>query len=304
MISTENALEIFQSAIKKKPTSITSLTGGMVGYVFRIETEQVSYVLKLYEKTDEIETIDDRVYGSNYKNLLPAHRLLTENEVPTPRIHASGETREYVYAVFDFLEGDEASDEIINSPAYAITLAKVHSIHRAYQGWVMKTEPYTTAWREAFVESIQSRLRDLQDIIDMNLYTRVQGYIASNISNLKDPEHFVLSHTDGLQALFSDTGGDWSLSGVIDIEDYQFTDQRFVLAGVTLMQKFHKYTLTDTFWSTYKEHTQFDPTFQQFESLFQVYYLLVWTKVHPKGSPAQQECTSVLENIIVNYTVG
>lgn len=300
MISTEHALEIFQSAIKEKPKSITSLTGGMVGYVFRIETEQKSYVLKLYQKTDEVETIDDRVYGSNYKNLFPTHELLVANGVPTPRIYASGEINEYVYAVFDYLQGNEANDEIINHPVYATTLAKVHSIHRAYQGWIINKEPYATTWRDVFVESIQSRLRDVQDIIGTNLYTRVEAYIARNIPNFKDPEYFVLSHTDGLQALFNNNGGDWSLSGVIDIEDYQFTDQRFVLAGVTLMQKFHKYTLTDIFWNTYKEHTQFDQTFIQFESLFHVYYLLVWTKVHPMGSPAQQECMSVLENTVVN----
>jgi fructosamine-3-kinase len=78
------------------------------------------------------------------------------------------------------------------------------------------------------------------------------------------------------------------LSGVIDIKDYQFTDQRFVLAGITLLQKFGKYTLSDLFWNTYQQYVEVDNTCYQFEPLFQIYYLLVWIKVHPHGSVEQK----------------
>ncbi len=298
MITSEQALQIFGAVMNQWAEKATVLVGGMVGYVFRIDTQKSSYILKLYNKINKSETVDDRVYGSNYKNLLPTYDLLVKKGILTPKIYAEGEIEGFTYAVFDFLEGRGVDGEIINYPICADTLAKVHSIQRKYQGWVMNDKPYTVAWSDAFKESLQSRLSGIKDLIDQGLYMKVETFIAKYISDLKDPESFVLSHLDGLQAIFNNTAGSWFLGGVIDIEDYQFTDQRFVLAGITLMQRFGKYKLTEMFWSVYQQRVRIDKTFPQFENLFQIYYLLVWIKVHENDSLEQDECVRVMETIV------
>jgi hypothetical protein len=135
----------------------------------------------------------------------------------------------------------------------------------------------------------------VREILDVELYKRIAAYIADKSTQLQDPEYFVLSHTDGLQALFYKDADTWHLRGVIDVEDYQFTDQRFVLSGVTLAHKFHGYTLSPTFWDTYKAHTTFDERFSEFETLFHIYYLLVWIKVFEKDPVALEKCIGLLK---------
>ena len=44
-----------------------------------------------------------------------------------------------------------------------------------------------------------------------------------------------LSHTDGFSAVLKQREVDWQVLGHIDVEDMQFTDRRFVLAGFELV---------------------------------------------------------------------
>lgn len=297
-MKTIEAAALFNSYIQKDITDISVLIGGMVGDVFKIDTIDQSYVLKLDVKSSEVETLDDRVYGSNRDNLLPTYELLQERGIATFELYAEGETANNTFSIFSLLEGVETTAEITNDPIYAKTLAQIHSVQRPYQGWVMNQEPYKMSWKSAFTKSIISRLEDVEEILSEALYIETKKFIEINIINLDDPDQFVLSHLDGLQALFKRNSTGWALSGVIDVEDYQFTDQRFVLSGITLMEKFGAYSLSGQFWSTYENLVKIDESFKQFENLFQVYYLLVWIKVHTGNDDSQEECISVLKTTI------
>ena len=88
----------------------------------------------------------------------------------------------------------------------------------------------------------------------------------------------MFSHTDGFQGVLKNAGG-WTLLGVIDIEDHQFTDQRFVLAGFELSRLFYGLPIDPAFWDAYAGLKPIDPSYAAFKPLFQTYYLLVWTWV-------------------------
>lgn len=298
MITLTEATELFEKTMNKKALHTSLLHGGVVGITVRIDTDDHAYVLKYNAKLQREETVDDRVYGSNPRNFDAAHALLLEHKIPTFTVYARGDTDTHTYAIFDLLDGTEISEEILHHPVYATSLAQIHSIHRSFQGWVAQEKPYDISWSDAFRESIANRLHDVQEILSPALYEKVTAYIATQGAKLRDPAYFVLSHTDGLQALFYKDEEDWYLRGVIDVEDYQFTDQRFVLSGVTLTHKVHGYTLSPTFWNTYRAHTTFDESFSEFETLFHIYYVLVWIKVFEKDSVALEKCIKLLEDVI------
>lgn len=302
MITLKEAKGMFETETQTEVSDISVLEGGMAGMVFRvIDINQIEVVFKLYEKKDMTEEkVDDRVYGSNHQNLQSTYTLLQEKGVPTFKLIQTGESNNYTYAVLSLLEGQETNQEIVKDRIYGETLGELHSITRDFQGWVSKNDPYGIDWKTAFSQSIYSRLSNVNGVLSDELYSKIKEYIDVSVQQLNNPEKYVLSHLDGLQALFQKKEQGWKLSGVIDIEDYQFTDQRFVLAGITLNQLFGKYQLTEDFWSTYGSIVDIDKTFKEFEVFFQVYYLLVWIVVHNNFSnnDEQAECEKVLASIV------
>jgi fructosamine-3-kinase len=98
-----------------------------------------------------------------------------------------------------------------------------------------------------------------------------------------DPPRFVFSHGDGLQGMWSPTAAGWTLSGVIDIEDHRFTDQRFALAVYEVSME--RAPLHASFWAAYQQQTRLDPTYPQFRPLFQLYVLLDWLGNIPRTQP-------------------
>jgi fructosamine-3-kinase len=265
--------------------AVTPLTGGEVGRVYRVDADGASYAVKFVRAAPEpafsAEPIDDRVYGSRWSNLVPAYELLKANRVAVPTLHASGTLADQRlhYAVFDYLDGDR--DDA--SPAWATCMGGVlgcmHGITRPYQGWVDMDRAHAQRWPGAFATSFRAWLARGQEQLPSPLRHAVARRCEPLLDALSEPAHFVFSHTDGFQGVLKKTAGGWALLGVIDIEDHQFTDQRFVLAGFELSQEFYGQAVDRAFWAAYAALKPVDPTYAACKPLFQAYYLLVWTWV-------------------------
>ena len=245
------------------------------------------------------ESTDDKVYGSRWSNLFPAYRLLKEAAIGTPDLYASGTLTEegFHYAIFDYLSGDEPdySEEWFSLLGHHIGV--IHLMTRSYQGWVSMTEPFKTDWKETFDDSMHSQLAQTKKYLDESLHEKVSDFMDRNLKTFKSPDRFVLSHTDGIQAIFKKTAH-WECRGAIDIEDYQFTDQRFVLAGMELITALEGHSLPEVFWKSYSEKMNVDPSYQKTKSLFQAYYLLVWIRVLQGQGDVLSENMSYLEKLV------
>lgn len=281
----ERISQLFVKHLKTTPLSATSLLGGQVGNVFKVQTENKDYVIKFVEKHADLpfetESLDDRVYGSRWSNLIPTYEFLKKNGIATPNLYTSGtlEKEKLNYGIFDYLAGDDPDYSTEYFSVLGHHMSVIHALTRSYQGWVSMKTPYQTNWAEAFEESIRSQFQQSKQFLETKLADTVLTYINEQAPKLKSPTNFVLSHTDGIQAVFKKEADTWHLQGVIDVEDYQFTDQRFVLSGVELTNTLQEHTLPESFWEAYKTKMHVDETYDDFKTLFQIFYLLVWIRV-------------------------
>jgi fructosamine-3-kinase len=264
--------------------AIQPLTGGEVGRVFRVDAGAVSLVVKFVGAGPEApfaaERIDDRVYGSRWSNLVPAYDLLRANGITTPTLHASGTLADarLHYAVFDYLDGDPDDGSPAWSACMGAVLGRLHSLTRAHHGWVGMDASHAVRWTTAFSMSFRGWLARGEGHLTAGLRDSVARRCEPLLETLSEPAQFVFSHTDGFQGVLKKADG-WRLLGVIDIEDYQFTDQRFVLAGFELSRSFYGFTVDPAFWAAYATLKPIDPSYAATRPLFQAYYLLVWTWV-------------------------
>jgi fructosamine-3-kinase len=260
---------------------IRPLTGGEVGRVFRVDAEGASYAVKFVQAHREPpfseEPVDDRVYGSRWSNLVPAHALLRANGIAVPALHAHGRLADegLDYAILDYLDGDPDDGSPAWSACVGRALGRMHSLTRPYHGWVDLQLADAVHWPRAFATSFNGwqAKAHLSPALLRALARRCEPLLTA----LSEPDHFVFSHTDGFQGVLK-KAGDWTLLGVIDIEDHQFTDQRFVLAGFELSRAFYG-PFDPAFWDAYAAQKPIDPSYEAFKPLFQAYYLLVWTWV-------------------------
>jgi fructosamine-3-kinase len=270
--------KIINKEFGSKILSIRDFTLGWSGAgVYAIETTENKLIVKLRmkekEPSFEDESVDNRVYGSRFSNLIPAYKLLKEKEVLVPRLFAVGKQDNYIYAIMEELEGDaKISQEMVGEE-----LGKIHAITREYHGWIDTT--FKTGWKDDFFIAIDIQLKKA---IDANPTVRgrvkeIESFIADKKLDWVNPKEFVLSHTDGFQAMAKEQDGKYILTGVIDLEDYVFTDQRFVLSGLDLLNDWWmNEKLSDQFWSNYKKHKEVDPSYTIFKNLFQLFYILSW----------------------------
>jgi fructosamine-3-kinase len=295
--------KLFRKHLNLSIAETETLTGGQVGRVFRVRTAAKDYVIKFVETYKELpfneELVDDRVYGSRWSNLVPTYELLMIKNIPTPTLYASGTLTENQlnYAIFDFLSGDTPD----YSPAWFSCLgnemAFLHAVTRPYQGWVSMNEPYRESWEDAFRKSLQSQMIGAKEFIHSDAYTAILNYIDRTLLKFESPDNFVLSHTDGIQAVFEKVEG-WRMKGVIDVEDYQFTDQRFALAGVELINALEGHLLLESFWQSYAKITPVEESYEDVKVLFQIYYLLVWIRVLQGQNQLVAKNTAYLESIV------
>lgn len=278
--------------------SVTPLVGGQVGHVSRVDTDQGAYVVKFVGARDEAsEPRDDRVYGARWSNLKPAYELLKRGGIATPTLHASGTLADegLHFAILDFVAGDADDHSDGWFSALGERLAALHRVTRSFQGWVAMDRPYREPWSVAFPASFRSVLAQATPIIGDDLARAVERRAADDLAAFTEPPRFVFSHTDGFQGLFRKGGDGWTLAGVIDIEDHQFTDPRFVLAGLELQHAWAGRALPAAFWTAYGPTA---PDHERFRALFQLYYLSVWTRVLQGEPGAFARCVKLLETLV------
>jgi len=286
---------------RKPPAGARAMTGGESGRVWRVEHEGRAYAVKLIgpgrEAPFERESADARVYSARWSNLRPAYRRLVAIDAPRPRLHATGalEPPGLRYAVLDFVEGDPDDFSPDWFAAAGAALSRLHRERRSWQGWVGMRRPYSETWTSAFARSCLGRLEATRGLLAPALHRALTSLLAADLAALTEPPGFVFSHTDGLQGVFQRAGAGWRLAAVIDIEDHQFTDQRFVLAGFELGHAIAGRETPDAFWRAYQ--VPLDPSYPRFRRLFQAYYLLVWARVF-RGRPRElQDCIGLLESL-------
>jgi fructosamine-3-kinase len=283
-----------------KAEALAPLAGGQVGRVWRADVAGRPYVVKLVrvgrEPSFAEEPRDNRVYGSRWSNLLPAYRALRDAGVATPTLHASGVFDSEGYAILDYLDGVPGEHSGDWYACLGESLGRVHGVRRGYQGWVGMETPLAEGWAAAFGLSLQSRLADVRPFLAASQAELAVRRIG-DWGPLDEPEDFVLSHTDGFQGVFARGADGWTLAGVIDIEDHQFTDRRFVLAGLELGHAIEGRALPEAFWRAYRRVTGVGAEAMAHKRLFQLYYLLVWIRVL-QGQGALGPCVARLAALL------
>ena len=258
------------------------LSGGQVGQVLRADTDGASFVVKLVAALPEPsfaeEPRDRRVYGSRWSNFAPAYELLRHNGIAVPKLHGTGTADGVHYAVMDFLDGDADDYSPAWFAALGGSLGRLHRITRGYQGWVAMDELYRESWPQAFAASLRERFEETKPLLDRTLAAAIDRLIAIH-GAISEPASFAFSHTDGFQGVFRRDAGGWNLLGVVDIEDHAFTDPRFVLAGVELSHAFAEREVPTSFWQAYEREASPPADLAALKDVFQLYYLLVWTRV-------------------------
>jgi Phosphotransferase enzyme family len=288
---------LVESLVGQVARRISPLGGGQVGRVFRADTTTASYLVKFVngwaEPDFEDEPVDHRVYGARFDNLRPAYDLLREAGLPTPPLHGCGENLEQgvFYAVFDYLDGDPDDFSTAWFSAVGASLRELHVITRPYQGWIGMRAPLPEAWPSAFQRALAINLAKAKPVLPPSLAIAVDRRVRE-APPIDDPHEFVLSHTDGFQALLKQRGERWEVLGHIDVEDFQFTDRRFVLTGFELAHRLGGRLVPEAFWRAYgwrpaQRHVQFE-----------LLYLLVWARVLQSNPESFAACIEELERVV------
>ncbi len=285
------ATAIIKQELGVEPTSITPLGMSIGGSVLKVETEKGVFVVKLiaHEPPEAIqdEDVSDRVYGGRWTEFQPALDAMKKVSLPLPTIHATGYTDDgsRCFILMDYVAGESVREYMSEADTddnlhrvIGETFGKLHGITRNYQGWVSMQMPYDTSWGEAYFLAFHNRLDEIErhSYLPTNTITNLRTFVATQKEMWVEPTTFVLSHLDGFQGIASKQGEEWSVDGIIDIEDHQFTDQRFVLCGHELAMETEGKKLPESFWKGYRSTKEIDPTFNQNISLFKLYYLSVW----------------------------
>ena len=307
MIASEH-LDIIQNMVHKHLAGEVSVViekspGFSGSFVYLIDVVQSKEPLRCIAKFTPAEhaqdnSVSNRVYGSQISSFGAAYACLRQNKIPVPQLYAEYSPQPgipFYYQLMEFLPGQDvhqvfSSTPQANQPALQQFLAKhlgtIHRITRSYDGWVELAAPHPLSWRDAFFTALYQHLDSACDhaaIAEQRL--KIMQTVAHHQDQWTDPTEFVLSHLDGLQGIVDKTSAGWQFLGVIDIEDYCFTDQRFVLSTFELEAESQEVSLLPGFWAAYESVTKLDPAYWKLRPLFQLYVLLDWLI----GQPPEQE---------------
>jgi aminoglycoside phosphotransferase (APT) family kinase protein len=303
---------IVQAELGGSAERIVDRSPGFSGsFVYAVDvvapTGQLPCIVKLIPDWPDDQEVTNRVYGSRAASFRAAYALLQQHGIPLPRLYSAlapqPELPYYCY-VMERLPGEDVQTIRVRLAGSAQAnfdaiigqhLGAIHTITRSYDGWADLPSPHPQGWSDAFFRALQTILERAcihADITQLRqqLVQAFDMYAAAWVP----PARFVLSHGDGLQAMLVPHARSWTLTGVIDIEDHSFTDQRFALA-VYEASMAHA-PLHDSFWEAYGQHTILDSTYAQFRPLFQLYVLLDWLGNIP---PAQQDDVDILSRLVV-----
>jgi hypothetical protein len=194
----------------------------------------------------------------------------------------------------DFLEAHKQESHHQLQQLIGATLGRLHLIVRGYDGWVDQAAPYPIDWKAAFFQSLDHKLRAAQQLNSyLTQHTApIERFIARHERIWSTPTEFVFSEFTGFQGMATCLDDRWRLTGIIDIEDHRFVDQRYVLAGHELFMTFGGGVLPPAFWDGYTEHKSVDPSYEATKAIFKLYYVLAWLPVCYsaawRGDPSQR----------------
>jgi hypothetical protein len=314
--------QVIRSLLSKKLNwlvdSIEDITTGHSGFVYKVAVNTSSgqrfVAVKLTPPEDEMtigqELIDYRVHATRLTNFLPAYRMFTKQKLATYKLLGHGAPERdapYFYLIMSFLYGESIKDTLAHgNPSDSEklqylsgeALAKLHLITSSYDGWVAQEKPYSTPWMKAFFMSLESRLAKLVLINNDFIYScipQIYQFVEKQRNEWEEPQEFVFSQLDGLQAMAQYINGSWEFTGYIDIEDHKFADPRFVLAGFEYALNFEDREISESFWQGYQKIKKLDPTYVKTRTLFQLYYALAYFPVvftrEWRGKPQDKEAT-------------
>lgn len=273
------------------------ILGGHSGCVYTINVKLNSkinkYIIKLSNiigsKSLKSEKNEQRVYGGHSKSLVGVYNLLKKNNLKTfTLISHSSPSKEipYFYQLISKLNGFSIREHLVINKINkkelfelaGIEFAKLHLITRGYDGWIEQKTPYEISWKESFFSALDLRLKYLTDNKYFNEkdLKKLTHFIKSKKEKWTTPKKYVFSHVDGLQSMVEYKKNNWIFNGHIDLEDYRFTDQRFVLAGFEIGANYSTKEANVNFWNGYLKLKKVDDSYEQLKDLFKVFYFMSW----------------------------
>ncbi len=277
--------------------SSVRILGGHSGYVYSINVKLNSKINKYIVKLSNIigskslknEKNEQRVYGGHSKSLVNVYRLLKKNGLKTfILISHSRSNKEipYYYQLISKLNGFSVREHLVLNnikkkelfELAGVEFGKLHLTTRNYDGWVDKGTPYKKSWKESFFLALDLRLKYLTE----NKYfndkdsQKLLSFIEYKRSKWVSPKEYVFSHVDGLQGMVEYKKNKWVFNGHIDLEDYRFTDQRFVLAGFEIGANYSTKEAPVSFWKGYLKFKKIDKSYSELKDLFKIFYFMSW----------------------------
>ncbi|MFA5936962.1 MAG: hypothetical protein WC822_03730 [Candidatus Paceibacterota bacterium] len=313
--------KIVSLKISGKFLSSKRILGGHSGYVYTINVKLNSKINKFIIKLSNIigskslkdEKNEQRVYGGHSKSLVNNYKLLKSNNLKTfTLLSYSLPNKEipYFYQLISKLDGFSIREYLAlnNNQKELFKLAgiefgKLHSITRSYDGWAKQDIPYKKNWEKSFFLALDLRLKYL---IENKYFNKKDSKtLTTFIENKKikwtSPREYVFSHVDGLQGMVEYKKNKWIFNGHIDLEDYRFTDQRFVLAGFEIGANYSTKKAPAVFWNEYLKFKKIDKSYEELKDLFKVFYFMSWvhmTDISLKNKKSSRKTNQIYLNKI------
>jgi len=308
---------VLKRSLRAYLISCKRINEGYGGYVFAttaiLAGKKNKYIVKLSPdktKNKHAESLDKRVYSGHPEDLESVYKLLVSHHIPTYHLFTFGYPNKeipYYYQVTSVLEGESVREYLIKKQGVCLeelhqvcgeAFGRLHNITRFYDGRINQLKPYDLDWKNAFFKSLKNKTEKLavlkNKFLSKHLF-QIRLLISAKEKIWNLPSEYVLSDIDGLQGMAKYKKGQWLFTGHIDLEDYRFTDQRFVLAGYEIANEFEGLKIPSTFWSGYKKFKSVDPSYEGTKDLFKLYYLFSWFpmvyKANWRGKPEEKEAT-------------
>jgi len=270
---------------------------GFIGYVYKIKTKiknkPTELIAKLTpfkkEKLISKEPYNERIEGSSRtSNFMPSYNLIRKSKIPTFKLYATGKIQNFIYQIISMLKGESVRPfTAYNKNARMNELHKIaggifgrlHKITRDYDGWIEQKNQNKTPWALDFIKTTNMFYRKCLKLNSPYMKGN-KGKIKEKIDALSqvllEPKQFVFSDTDGFEGMAFYNGLSWKFSGLIDLEDYKYTDQRMVLVGYEMSLIFEGRKVPKSFWDEYKKHKKVPTDYKKVRDLYKLYYLLSW----------------------------
>ncbi|MEO0600025.1 MAG: hypothetical protein AAF211_01235 [Myxococcota bacterium] len=261
------------------------------GTVYGVQVEGFEasrVVVKLLPYSEEPpwgeEKVTERIYGERFSACPATFALLRAHDLPAPRLYHHGRSPDgrHNVLVIEWLEGSPVDlRDASQARAAGELLGRMHTITRAFPGWVEQPAPDATTWRDTVAASLDEQLAHFEE----------QGFMPDALGPLRyqfdhllaawtEPHAFVLTNFEGIQAMVRHRpDGRVEVTGLVDIDDVQFTDPRFGLAGIIAGAAVGGGTIEQAFWDAYRARGNpgwhDDPVLK----LFVLHRLSVWLAV-------------------------